>query len=119
MTRPEVYTDGTTEPPVLQEAARWARTMMSQLGAVDPPLFGSAEWVAAPGPVRLASALRAAVAYAHDRDPHVIAARYDIELGAAWRHQERDFQEWKQIAQRVRASAEWPSHEVLQQRRSA
>lgn len=119
MTRTKVYPEGTTEPPDLQEAARWVRTMLGQLGTVDPPLFASPEWCQSHGPTMLASALRAALAWAHERDPHVIAARYDVELGAAWRQQERDFQEWKQVAARVRASADWPSHAELQRRRAS
>lgn len=92
---------------------------MGQLGAIDPPLFASPEWCQSHGPTMLASALRAALAWAHDRDPHVIAARYDVELGAAWRHQERDYDEWRRIAEKVRGSADWATHSELQRRRAS
>lgn len=104
---------------VEHEATRWAATMVGQLSAEPLPLFGSPQWVEAPGNVRLASCIRAALAWLNDRDPRVLAARFEQETEAARRYAERDYDQWREIAAKVRASAEWPSHAELQRRRAS
>jgi hypothetical protein len=100
-------------------AAEWARALMAQAGDVDLPLYGSAEWEAAPEPVRLASAVRAAEAWRREADPHVIATRLETELEAGWREQERDYDGWRTVIAMVRHLAVEPTHAELVERRSA
>lgn len=120
MTRRKVNGEGTAEPPALDEATTWARTMIAQLcGPADLPLFASSEWCAAHGPTRLASALRAACAWAYERDPHRLAVEVEAELEAYRRDQEGDYDGWRAIARRVRATANEPTFAELQRRRSA
>ncbi len=100
-------------------AAEWARAVSAQAGDVDLPLYGSPEWEAAPEPVQRASAVRAAEAWRYEADPHVIAARLDVELEAGWREQEKDYEGWRQVAAMVRHLAVEPAHAELVERRSA
>jgi hypothetical protein len=82
-------------------------------------LYGSPEWEAAPEPVQRASAVRAAEAWRREADPHVIAARLDLELDATWREQERDFDGWREVSAMVRHLAVEPTHAELVEKRAA
>ncbi len=97
----------------------WARVVIAAAGDVELPLYGSPEWEAAPEQVQRASAVRAAEAWRRDRDPHVIAARLDVELEAGWREQERDYDGWRKVAAMVRQIAVEPTHAELVERRPA
>ncbi len=101
-------------------AAEWARAVIAAAGDdVDLPLYGSPEWEVAPLPVQRASAVRAAEAWRRESDPHVIAARLDVELEVVWRVQEADYEDWRKVAAMVRSVANQPTHAELVQRRGA
>ena len=93
--------------------------MRRQLTAATLPLYASEEWCQARGPVRLASALRAAEAWRYDGDAHRLALEVEAELEAHRLWHEADYAGWKTIARRVRALAVEPSHAELVRRRSA
>lgn len=104
----------------------WALDRARQLRAVANvpdnapiPLYGSEKWqqLAPNDARRWLSALRAAEAWRHDSDPHVLAVRLDAELDAGWCDAERDYAGWRQVAARVRASASSPDNAELQRRR--
>ncbi len=97
----------------------WARGVIAQAGHVDLPLYGSPEWEAAPEQVQRASAVRAAEVWRREADPHVIAARLEVELEAGWREQEQDHQGWRQVVGMVRHLAVEPTHAELVARRAS
>ncbi len=100
-------------------AAEWARTVLAAAGDVDLPLYGSPEWEAAPESVQRASAVRAAEAWRRESDPHVLAARLEVELEAGWRAQEADYEGWRKVAAMVRHLAVEPTHAELVERRAS
>ncbi len=100
-------------------AADWARAVLAAAGDVELPLYGSPEWEQAPERVRVASAARAAEAWRREADPHVIAARLDVELEAGWREQEKDYEGWRQVVGMVRHLAVEPTHAELVERRAS
>lgn len=102
----------------LDEVRRWGLLLMGQLAAEPIPEFGSAEWVAARGPVRLASAVRAGIAWAESADPHRLAVEVEAELAAYRAAEAGDVAEWRQVARRVRAMANEPTHAELVRRRA-
>src|SRR4051794_31291253 len=101
------------------ELQRWTSTMIRQLSAGSLPLLGSRAWVAATGPERLASALRAALAWYEDSDPHRLAVEVERELEAFRLADEGDYSAWRRLARRVRADAEAPTFSELQRRRAS
>lgn len=101
------------------EVRRWATTLIGQLSAAPLPTLGSSAWVQANGSVRLASAVRAALAWYEDADPHRLAAHVEQELEAYRLAEEGDYAAWRRLARRVRADAGAPPFGELQRRRSA
>lgn len=98
-------------------AADWAAPYMARPGIVLP-LYDSDEWLVAPEIVKVASCVRAAEAWRQEHDPHVLAARLDLELQAGWRERENDYAAWRVVASRVRALPSQVSHAELLRRRA-
>lgn len=101
------------------DTAAWALTFMRTATSDRLPLYGSPEFLRSNGLTRLASAVRAAEAWRRDGDAHVLAAQLDVELEAARRYDEADYQDWKKLAGRVRAMATEPTFDQLQRRRAS
>ncbi|MCU1691154.1 MAG: hypothetical protein JWM64_245 [Frankiales bacterium] len=90
---------------------RWARGVPGGLDGL--PLYGSAEFEAAPQPTKVASAVCAAEAWRRECDPHVIAERLALEVEAAHQAEERNYVGWRTVALGVRARAGGTSHDEL------
>ena len=98
-------------------AAAWARALIARAGHDDLPLYGSAQWDAAPETVKVASCVRAAECWRVESDPHVIAARLEQEFEAARRVAELDYAAWREVAGIVKTIALSPTVAELQARR--
>lgn len=99
------------------DVSDWLVSILRRLTA-DPalPLYGSQEWHAAPDPVRLASALRAAEAWR--LQGLYLAQDVKDELAATrWVEECRDAQEWAELGAWVRRMANSPTHAELVERR--
>ncbi len=101
------------------EVTAWLHRVVARLVTTpgDVPVFGSAEWLTATDPVRLASALRAAEAW---RRTGLYAAQdtADSLSAARWVQACEDAAEWAQIAAQVRQMATSPTHTELAHRRA-
>lgn len=83
------------------------------------PAYGGRDWHRLPenDPRRWLALLAAAEAWRHDSDPHVIAARLDLEVEASRAADDRDHDLWRDVAGRVRHLARVPDFAELQRRR--
>lgn len=93
----------------------WARPLIARVGDAPIPLFGSAEWALAPDSVRVASCVRAALAWRVECDPHRLAVLIEAELEAARRAEAED---WKPLRSYVRGLASAATHAELVARRA-
>ncbi len=101
------------------EVREWLHVVTRRLvlAGTELPVFGSDEWLGAPDPVRLASALRAAEAWRLDG----LYAAQDVadSLSAArWVQQCEDAAGWAEIGAQVRQMASSPTHAELLRRRA-
>lgn len=79
-----------TDTRLLPQPSPWARHFLDTVGERPVPLYGSPEWAALSDndPLRVASCVRAAEAWAAAGDPAALAARLATEIAVA-RAQER------------------------------
>ena len=100
------------------DVERWARQLMRAVSG-PLPLYGSCDWEASLPAVRVASCVRAAETWRRESDPHVIAARLDLELEVAWAYEERDYAVMRKVARMVQGMAGQPTHAELVERRAS
>lgn len=101
-------------------AVERARRLRQQLGdqrAAEVPLYGGRDWHQLPpnDPRRWLALIAAAEAWRHDGDPHVIAARLDLEFAA---QQRADRADWAAVREQMTRVGKMQTPDELAARRA-